>query len=88
MPFITTKFRAKVEESGRSALSITKAAGFPYSTIARLMQRGAISGHGTATAGSDYVPTNGIMTFLPGQTNQTITVKVMGDFLKEPDEPK
>src|SRR6185369_6185012 len=42
--------------------------------------------NGTALAGTDYVSTNGTLTFLPGQTSQTITVKVLGDVLDELDE--
>src|SRR5882672_3908920 len=42
--------------------------------------------NGTATAGADYVSTNGTLTFLPGQTSQTITVAVLGDALDELDE--
>src|SRR5439155_952468 len=42
--------------------------------------------NGTATAGADYVSTNGTLTFLPGQTSQTITVAVLGDVLDELDE--
>src|SRR5882724_2827069 len=39
------------------------------------------------TAGSaDYVPTNGIVTFTPGQTTATVTVKVLGDNLNEATE--
>jgi hypothetical protein len=41
---------------------------------------------GTATAGADYVATNGIVTFAPGTTNQTIAVGVLGDLLNEPSE--
>jgi probable HAF family extracellular repeat protein len=41
---------------------------------------------GTATAGSDYLATNGTLTFAPGQTSKTITVQVIGDRLAEPNE--
>jgi uncharacterized repeat protein (TIGR01451 family) len=41
---------------------------------------------GTALAGSDYVPTNGMLTFLPGQTNQQISVAVIGDTNTESSE--
>jgi methionine-rich copper-binding protein CopC len=41
---------------------------------------------GTATAGSDYRPKNGSVTFLPGQTTQTITILVFRDNTREPDE--
>jgi uncharacterized repeat protein (TIGR01451 family) len=41
---------------------------------------------GSATAGSDYVATNGTVTFAPGITNQTITVAVIGNLNYEPAE--
>ena len=41
---------------------------------------------GTAQAGSDYLATNGVLEFLPGQTSQTITVVVIGDTNAEPSE--
>ena len=41
---------------------------------------------GTALAGSDYIATNGTLSFAPGQTNKTIVVVVRGDTLGEPDE--
>ena len=45
------------------------------------------AGGGTATAGTDYgAVTDGQVTFQPGQTEQTITVKVNGDTTDEDDE--
>ncbi len=41
---------------------------------------------GTATAGSDYVAGAGALTFIVGDTEETITVAVSGDLLDEPDE--
>ena len=41
---------------------------------------------GTALAGSDYVATNGTLSFTPAQTNRTITVRVIGDTNAEPNE--
>jgi len=41
---------------------------------------------GTANAGSDYVATNGLLVFEPGQTRQYINVPVIGDTLFESDE--
>jgi len=41
---------------------------------------------GTAQAGSDYLATNDVLEFLPGQTTQTITVVVFGDTNAEPSE--
>ena len=41
---------------------------------------------GTATAGSDYVATSGVLNFGAGETTKTITVVVNGDLLKESNE--
>ena len=41
---------------------------------------------GTATAGADYTPVSGTLTFAPGVTTQTIVVPVLGDTLDETDE--
>lgn len=41
---------------------------------------------GTATAGDDFAPAVGQLTFAPGQTVQTFTVQIVGDTLFEPDE--
>jgi hypothetical protein len=41
---------------------------------------------GTAIAGSDYLATNGTLTFAPGETSQTIWVEVLGDTDYEGDE--
>jgi uncharacterized repeat protein (TIGR01451 family) len=41
---------------------------------------------GSATAGSDYIATNGTVTFAPGITNQTIAVAIIGDLNYKPDE--
>ena len=40
----------------------------------------------TATAGSDYVTTSGVLTFNPGETTKTVTVVVNGDGVAEPNE--
>ena len=41
---------------------------------------------GTAIAGTDYIATNGIITFAPGETTKFITVQVLGDTIDEFDE--
>ena len=41
---------------------------------------------GTATAGTDYTPVSGTLTFAPGVTTQTVTVFVTGDTATEADE--
>ena len=41
---------------------------------------------GTATAGSDFTALSGILTFTPGDTARSITVRVTGDDVDEQDE--
>ncbi len=40
----------------------------------------------TATAGSDYIATSGVVTFAPHAVSQTIRVLILGDTTHEPDE--
>src|SRR6185369_8932775 len=40
----------------------------------------------TAIAGIDYIATNGVLTFTPGQTTNVIVVPIKGDTLNEPGE--
>ena len=55
--------------------SITNNVNFNYATS-----------DGSATAGSDYQTTSGLLVIPAGQTSKTITVNVTGDTTKEPDE--
>jgi hypothetical protein len=41
---------------------------------------------GTATAGTDYLPVSGTLTFAPGELVRTVEVAVVGDVAIEPDE--
>ena len=41
---------------------------------------------GTATAGADYVAASGMVTFQPGETSKTISLSIIGDRKREPDE--
>jgi hypothetical protein len=40
----------------------------------------------TASAGPDYTPKSGVITFAPGETTKTITITVNGDLSDEPTE--
>jgi glucose/arabinose dehydrogenase len=42
--------------------------------------------NGTATAGTDYLAASGVVTFLPGVTQQVVSVSVLGDAAIEGDE--
>jgi hypothetical protein len=45
-----------------------------------------VTTNGSASGSSDFTPTNGLLSFDPGQTNQTISVPVLGDVLSESNE--
>ncbi len=47
---------------------------------------GYATADGTATAGPDYSAVSGTLVFAPGEFRKTVTVKVKGDLLLEPDE--
>jgi len=66
----TTNAVFTVELSAASATPVTVA----YKTVA-----------GTAD-GSDFTPVSGTLTFAPGETKKTVTVKVAGDALQEANE--
>ncbi len=40
----------------------------------------------TALAGSDYTPTNRVVTFADGETNKTVFISIINDGVAEPDE--
>jgi LEA14-like dessication related protein len=42
--------------------------------------------NGTATAGADYTPVSGTLTFNPGETVKNITVPIINDTMDEPNE--
>jgi hypothetical protein len=42
--------------------------------------------NGTATVPNDYTTTSGTLTFTPGRTSKTVTVKVKGNAVVEPNE--
>jgi hypothetical protein len=46
----------------------------------------ATTGTGTATAGVDYTPVSGTLTFAPGTTLQSVTVPTLGDIVLEASE--
>jgi len=47
---------------------------------------GFATANGTATSGTDFTANSGTVTFLAGQTMQSLTVSVLGDVTSEPDE--
>jgi hypothetical protein len=53
---------------------------------AKTVTVGYVTSNWTASAGSDYLDTNGVVTFAPGITNQAFNVQVKGDISVEPTE--
>src|SRR4030095_12451079 len=41
---------------------------------------------GSAIGDADFMATNGVLTFLPGQTNLLLAIPVLGDLLSESNE--
>ncbi len=39
-----------------------------------------------AVAGADFAPTNGVLVFRPGETNKSISVRILDDLMDEPSE--
>jgi hypothetical protein len=50
----------------------------------RIITVGYSTSNHTAHAGTDFLATNGILTFTPGMTNQSVSVAVIGDTVLEP----
>ena len=69
--------------SGTTAATLTVALS-PVST--KTVTVNYASANGTATAGSDYVATSGVLTFAPGISTRPISVSVNGDTSVEPTE--
>ena len=65
--------------SANFAVSLSKSSTTPVTV-------GYATADGTATAGTDYTPTSGTLTFAPGVTTQTIAVNILGDTTVEPNE--
>ncbi|MBV8516018.1 MAG: right-handed parallel beta-helix repeat-containing protein [Acidobacteria bacterium] len=83
-PTVTIADASQAEgDSGSSNLSFAVTLSAPSEQTVTVSYATA---NGTATAGSDYTTTSGLLTFAPGVTAQTIDVPVIGDTNIEPDE--
>jgi len=72
----------RVSESASNAvLTVVRTGGTNLTTTVEYLFTG-----GSALNGTDYFGTNGLLTFLPGETLQFITVPLINDLLVEPDE--
>jgi hypothetical protein len=64
-----------------ATFTVTLTAPYPITTSVEVH-----TANGTATAGSDYIPTNTTLTFAPGQISKTVTVGIIGDTAQEDNE--
>src|SRR5262249_33208196 len=71
-----------VSESGVSATITVFRSGALTNTVSVNFS----TADGTATAGSDYFPTNGTLTFTNGETSKSFTVQIIDDTIIEGDE--
>jgi len=69
--------------SGTSNAVFTAQLSFPSVLVSRVRWQ---TQDGTATAGSDYIASNGEVVFQPGDVSKTFTVPIIGDTVFEPDE--
>ncbi len=67
--------------SANASFAVTLSASSPQAVVVPFQ-----TSDGTATAGSDYTPASGTVTFPPGTTSRTATVAVLGDTVNEPNE--
>ena len=79
--FSTTGIREG--HGGTKSLTFTVTLSAPYDQAVTVRYA---TQDGTAVAGSDYNATSGTLTFAPGQTTKTVTVKIRGDRTREADE--
>lgn len=77
---------ADVIEGGDGATNVLSFAIFLSSTSAIPVTVEFFTGDGTASVGVDYVATNGVLTFPPGETNGVVIVAVIGETLTELNE--
>jgi hypothetical protein len=84
LPSLSVNDVAVVEgNSGTTALSfaVTLSA-----ASGQTVSAGYATANGTALAGTDYTAASGTVTIAPGQTSQTVTVMVSGEWVYEPNE--
>jgi chitinase len=84
LPRITISDVARVEgRNGKTLVVFTVTLSAPSATPVKVNY---VTADGTARAGEDYEAATGTLTFAPGETTKTLTIKVKGDQKKEADE--
>ncbi|MCF6252099.1 MAG: S8 family serine peptidase [Methylococcaceae bacterium] len=72
---------SSVEDNGFITVTLTRSAG-SYGTVTVAYN----TQDGTAFSGIDYTASSGVLTFLPGQVSQSLTIPLLSDNLQEGDE--
>ena len=70
-----------VREGASVAIAVTRSEGLDGTVVVSWSATG-----GTATAGADFTPASGVLTFSPGASSRTITIAAVNDTLAEGDE--
>jgi uncharacterized repeat protein (TIGR01451 family) len=81
-PTITVKDASVAEPatgSAPAAFAVTLSHAYTHTVTVDYATANDTGGANPATAGSDYTPTSGTLTFNPGQTVQTVSVPVLAD---------
>jgi len=76
---------SSVTEGNTNTVNMVFNVGLSKAAVAPVTVNYSVAG-GTATIGVDFLNTNGTLTFNPGETNKTVTVKVVGDKVIEQNE--
>lgn len=79
--YLTNEVVSGSEASGSIRVGVTRTGGKQGSATVYYA-----TSPGTATAGVDYIPVSGKLTFLAGETTKEISIPIINDALVEPDE--
>lgn len=78
-------FGAREGDRGRTTFRVPITLSEPVSDVVTVRYRSVpVAGIGYATAGVDYAPVAGVLTFRPGETVKSVPVRVIGDTVAEP----
>jgi hypothetical protein len=91
LPFINVADTSVTEGNAGTTLltftvSLSAAAAADVTVDYTTVDGTAVAGGALAAGGQDYVPTNGTLTFTPGQTSKTVSVTVNGDVANEDND--
>lgn len=78
---VLTNAMSAAENVGTTVVTVRRTGGVVATATVQFA-----SANGTATAGTDYTANSGTLTFKPGETNKTISIKITNDTAAESDE--